>query len=199
MDENKMNNTNLQNTYRATSNLNVDIENPQIRMNSAVGMNITNNNVDSQNYGTTSNNSFYNNSYSPSSFEQNSSVNDNNFNSLPYQNNDSILNSQSNQFITNSVNNLEKRENRGSQEGQFINSSLLNSSNILPAEDYHSNNQYTTAQYEPTMEENKKKEPFQIPSEVKVTGFIVFILLIFILLMPYVYDFIKNIQLALTR
>ena len=41
MNENNLNTNNEpRNTYRATTNLNIDMENPQMHMNSAIGMNI---------------------------------------------------------------------------------------------------------------------------------------------------------------
>ena len=43
-DNNLNNNSNKVNTYRATSNLNTAIENPQINVNSATGINIKNSN-----------------------------------------------------------------------------------------------------------------------------------------------------------
>ena len=48
-----------------------------------------------------------------------------------------------------------------------------------------------------TMQEKHKKESLKMPSELKVTIFIVLLLLLFISVMPYIFDFFKTIELTL--
>ena len=53
--------------------------------------------------------------------------------------------------------------------------------------------------YEPVMEQNKNSNgKITIPREFKIALFIIFILLIFIALMPYIYDFFKDLELIIT-
>lgn len=158
-------------TYRATTNLNIDMENPQINMNSAIGVNIKN--IDQGNY---------NNSQDLNINPTNIYDTNNNF--------ENTIDDNLNNFSTSSINN---------QENNF-------SDNIIPNTNQNYDTNYEKviekkeekAIYEPTMQNKKKKDMnISIPIEVKVTFFIVFILIIFVLLMPYIYDFIKNLQLSL--
>ena len=208
MNENELNtDSKPKNTYRATTNLNIDMENPQIHMNSAIGMNIKDvnqNNNFSPNLDDSFNGSddFYKDYSNQKPIKQNYYASSNN----PYQNpqnptnyND-ISNSNfkednlyENQNIT--PNNLYSSQSY--QEDSFIptnNPQNLNTSYVPTSSSYSSG-----VEYEPTMEERKEKKIFKIPVEVKITGFIVFLLLIFVLIMPYIYDFFKNLQLALSR
>ena len=53
--------------------------------------------------------------------------------------------------------------------------------------------------YEPVMEQNKNSNgKITIPREFQIALFIIFILLIFIALMPYIYDFFKDLELIIT-
>lgn len=201
MNENEIKNKN-NNTYRATTNLNIDMENPQIHMNSAVGMNIkepSQTQSFSQEYSSPSNTGYddFYKDYSnvPSKVQNNNSNNNQTNPSDSYGVNHNFSNMNSNNQWMNSeiTENTTNLENKNYQNTQFISNQDLNN-NYVPTNDYSSE-----VHYEPTMEEKKRREGFTIPTEVKVTGFIVFILLIFILLMPYIYDFFKNLQLSLTR
>ncbi len=155
MNENEMNNGNGQNTYHATTNLNVDIENPQMQVNSAVGMNIQN----SRPSTSASANSSYPDYHASSNFDS------------------------------------------GNYENQSFNQDMNSFSNnhSIDANVYSSEVQPTHVEYKPIITEQKKRKSFQIPGEVKVTAFIIFILLIFVLLIPYIYDFFKGLQLSLMR
>lgn len=76
-------------------------------------------------------------------------------------------------------------------QGQFIPN---NSSSI-----YMDDSDSSDSSYEPVMEENKKGNgKITISREFQITLFIVFILLLFIFLMPYIYDFFKDMQLIIT-
>lgn len=201
MNENEIKNKN-NNTYRATTNLNIDMENPQIHINSAVGMNIKEPSQTqnfSQEYSSPSNTGYddFYKDYSnvPSQAQNNNSNNSQTNPSDGYGVNHNFSNMNSNNQWMNSeiTENAANLENKNYQNTQFISNQDLNN-NYVPTNDYSSE-----VHYEPTMEEKKRRERFTIPTEVKVTGFIVFILLIFVLLMPYIYDFFKNLQLSLTR
>ncbi len=192
MNENELNGQSSKvDTYHATTNLNIDIENPQIHMNSAVGMNIKD--VHSNNYANPQISDDSINNYT--NFNQNLVSNN-------FQNNYSTNEIEKSTSGTNLVQNQPKEEFnnhfQSPESNQFISNNLSS---------YGENNQYVPnadltshVVYEPTMEERKKKRTvFSLSMELKVTIFIVFILFIFILLMPYVYDFFKNLQLAFTR
>lgn len=211
MNENEIKNKN-NNTYRATTNLNIDMENPQIHMNSAVGMNIKEPSQTqnfSQDYSSPSNTGYddFYKDYSnvPSQTQNNNSNNSQTNPSDGYGVNHNFSNMNSNNQWMNSeiTENTTNLENKNYQNTQFISNQTQNN-NFISNQDLNNNyvptNDYSSeVHYEPTMEEKKRRERFTIPTEVKVTGFIVFILLIFVLLMPYIYDFFKNLQLSLTR
>ena len=179
MNDNELNNNSSRvNTYRATSNLNTAIENPQINMNSAVGVNIKD--VDNSN-------SYIENGVSHQEFDQTDINNIGTSNQMMDQNMNMGLNSQayhansesdfqsslgSNQFIPNPAENV---------SGSGVNIHSAGEPKVM---------------YEPTLEEKKKKSNgITVPRELKVMLFIVFILIIFILVMPYIYDFFRNLQL----
>lgn len=191
MNESELNNNeNTTNTYHATTNLNIDMENPQMRMDSAVGMNIQNlddNQGLSQNYDDSSNYGDFYKDYSNTNYQNNNIDTNLGINNNLNTNNDILNNSQNLNTMDTSI-----VENKASS---FIPTNLNSD-----VSSYNEENTYTAlVQYAPTMEERKKRGKFEIPTEVKVTAFIIFILLIFVLLMPYLYDFIKGVQLRLTR
>lgn len=182
------------NTYHATSNLNTAIENPQININSVVGVNIKN--VDSTN---------------PMNDVYSSNLgNDNAFHS--FQNDQSF-------DIPNSNNNFQGLQN-GLEENLVVNNNQVNStqnqfetnqdsSHFVPTNNFNSetssgvNYVATTGNdqviYEPTMKEKKKRGvTFKVTRELKVMLFIVLILFVFILIVPYIYDFFKELQLVIT-
>ena len=160
MNENNLNNG----KYKATSNLNTAIENPQINVKSTTDVNVQdlgyNNYVDSNDI---KNNNFLNNSYV--------SQNEDNTNTTNINSNNKFISSDDN----------------------------LNTS-------YVSNNTYTTStninndSYTPTLNEKKIDDESLFSNllhskEFKILIFIMFILCLFLLIMPYVYDFVKNIKL----
>ena len=165
MNENNINNDN--NTrYKATSNLNTAIENPQINVNNATDVNVQNlgyNNYVSQNDDTS--NDLSNNNYSIS-----------NTNDIPTTNSSDI----------NSDNN---------------NDSKINNDDTITDTNYSATNSNDNNYlYEPTLEEKKIDNENIISNlfhsrEFKALIFILFILCLFLLLMPYIYDFIKDIKL----
>lgn len=160
MNENNLDNNsnnNDTNTYRATSNLNTAIENPQINVNSATGVNM-------QDLG-------YNN----------------------YANNNNNLNNNS-QFLNNSYNNQGEVNDYSDNITSPVNDSF--NSNQSQSENDGS---YT---YEPVMQEKKVKKENVISSllhskEFKAIIFIVFILCLFLLVMPYIYDFFRNLKMSI--
>ena len=160
MNENNLDNNSNNNdtsTYRATSNLNTAIENPQINVNSATGVNM-------QDLG-------YNN----------------------YANNNNNLNNNS-QFLNNSYNNQGEVNDYSDNITSPVNDSF--NSNQSQSEDDGS---YT---YEPVMQEKKVKKENVISSllhskEFKAIIFIVFILCLFLLVMPYIYDFFRNLKMSI--
>lgn len=164
MDDNNLNNNNLNNnkvnTYHATSNLNTAIENPQINVNSATGINIKD--------------SGYNN-YAENNINNNTNFLNNNFN----QPNNNI-----NQTSDNDI-----------------------SSKYVPNNDYNNYNSYSNQNtenysYEPVMKEKKKEKNALSGTihskEFKVMIFIVFILILFLLLMPYIYDLFRELSMSMT-
>ncbi len=178
MNDNEMVNDGVRvdNTYRATTNLNTAIENPQINMNSAVGVNIKD--VGANNMA---NDRFSNdNMVNPDFSNQAISVNINNTVEQTNSSDNVMANSSSsygmgNQFITNTP----------SVDG-------YSNQNVTPS--FHEE-----VSYEPTMEEKKEKShKLVISRDLKITLFIVFILFVFVLIMPYIYDFFKNLQLVVT-
>ena len=160
MNENNLDNNSNNNdtsTYRATSNLNTAIENPQINVNSATGVNM-------QDLG-------YNN----------------------YANNNNNLNNNS-QFLNNSYNNQGEVNDYSDNITSPVNDSF--NSNQSQSED---DGAYT---YEPVMQEKKVKKENVISSllhskEFKAIIFIVFILCLFLLVMPYIYDFFRNLKMSI--
>ena len=184
MNENELNNPQKKETYHATTNLNIDIENPQIRINSAVGMNIkdmTNNNI------------------------PNAPIPNDSFDNIGYNQEVTPNNIQTSYLENVNTNNTLNHNNLNLH--QQIKSEEPLKTSPQPTTYINNNVQYvpTTPEnnptiYEPTMKEKKKKRSkISLPLELKVTIFIVFILLLFILMMPYIYDFFKNLQLAFTR
>lgn len=163
------------NTYHATTNLNTAIENPQVNINNAVGVNI-------QSVDENRNVSFDNNSYN---VNQNVNMNNNQFSNYSQEN------YVSNNFINSSVN----VNNVETQPG-FIsdgNSSVMDNS----TDSFVNNKQVNKVSYEPTLKEKKKpKTGFEVSKELKVMIFIVFILFLVVLVIPYVYDFFKDLQLV---
>lgn len=170
------------NTYRATTNLNTAIENPQINIDSAVGVNIR----DIESNSSPVNNSSFNNSYDSFSASE---FNANNMNNNYYNGN---ISSELNDVYAQSVMNNTVDQNQ--QTNQFI----QNNNVVEDTSSYVSATENESANYVPTMEEKKRhdKKTVQVPREFKMILFIAFILFIFILVIPYIYDFMQDFVLS---
>ena len=165
--------------YKATGNLNTAIENPQININSAVDVNIQNfpSNIDS---GTIQN--LDNNNYDTNVI--NNSMNNNPTTVNPIMNNEpsnytpSVENNM-NVGVTNTVST--PVDNNNYDEVQYVSTNGMGNT------------------YEPTID-GKKKNRFSItiPKELKVIAFIVFLLFIFVMAIPGIYDFFKDLGLVVT-
>ena len=132
------------NPYKATSNLNTAMENPQINVNSVTGINVKD-------------------------LGQNNYAND--------------VQEEKPEFLNNLYN-----SNQTNTEDSKIESNSQNFSNYS---------------YEPVMAEKKVKQENFLSSilhsrEFKVIIFIIFILCIFVMLMPYIYNFFKALELRFT-
>ncbi len=151
--------------YHATSNLNTAMENPQVNINSAMGVNIqsaTNQNFDDR-----------------PNYDFASTVPDN-FTS--FDNNQNFQSNLDNQTVN-----------------QFIPNTSVQSTESNYSYDDKSSHLDEETSYEPVMENNKgNSSKFKISRELKIVIFIVFILVIFILIMPYIYDFFKDLELIIT-
>ena len=183
------------NTYRATKNLNTAIENPRINMISAVDINIKDVGV---------NNSADTNSFSSVSFDPYSSnMVNTNLNVSP------ALESSfsSNNFTVKEDTSLNEGNNNIQFDGTSTNLGTNNQfvTESLKSDSSEVDNQYTPSlndsnvEYEPTLKEKKTQKEFTFPRELKILLFIVLILVIFILLIPYIYDFLEQIQLSFVR
>ncbi len=200
MNENNLNTNNEpRNTYRATTNLNIDMENPQMHMNSAIGMNIKDISQNS-NFSPSLDDSFNSQGDFYKDYSNQPPLNQGSYHANLNQNNN--FNQQNSNFKEDnlyqnqSINSTDSYNQPSYQENSFIpaNDSSMSANSYVPTSSYS-----TGIEYEPTMEERKEKKEFKIPVEVKITGFIVFLLLLFVLIMPYIYDFFKNLQLSLSR
>ena len=138
------------NPYKATSNLNTALENPQINVNSVTGINVKD--LGQNNYA-------------------------------------SEVQEEKPEFLNNLYN-----SNQASTENSKIES---NSYETM------SNQNFSNYSYEPVMAEKKVKQENFLSSilhsrEFKVIIFIIFILCIFVMLMPYIYNFFKALELRFT-
>ena len=158
--------------YRATSNLNTAIENPEFNVNNAIGVNIENNDID----------------FETSPDVQNVLLDNNQV----YQSN--ILPQQANQFNDEEDVSYVSSQNSYQDNSNVSTPSLSSNDNNISYEPVSYN-----GSYEPVMENNKKNSGITISRELKIFIFIVFILIIFILLLPYVYDFFKGLKLIVAR
>lgn len=176
MNENDLmnNDTSERGTYHATTNLNTAIENPQINMNSVVGVNIKN--VDAT----------IANSYDDSNDNY---INYQNENMVNY-NNSAMLNLEDNhQDFTTSVDNSMNNSNLNIKNSQFI----PNHQEVSYEPTFGKG---SNVSYEPTMEEKKRPDSnLKISREFKMVLFILFILFIFLLIIPYIYDFLQKLVL----
>ena len=174
-DNNFMNNNQAASPYKATRNLNTEIENPEININSATGINIqesNSDNISSNNYF----NSQLNNNFNQ--IEDNKTVSEDSIENY-------INTKESNTFITNENVVTPNNTNYNEQYSEMYDNNITSTNKV--------NN------YQPTLKEKKKPKSFKIPSELKVMLLIVGILLLFMTVMPKIFDFISEIELKLTR
>lgn len=173
------NDTNNDNTYRARTNLNTAIENPDVNINSVMGVNIQN--IDASN--------------SQNNLEQ--SLINNDINTQVYTNSQSFMNN----------NNVDLNINNKNQyQAQFIEDSVSNN-NINPNMSFDSyddisstDNLDSNVRYEPTLKTKKKpSSEVVIAKEIKAMFVIVLVLLLFIFVVPYIYDFFREMDLVITN
>lgn len=231
MDNNDVSNNNEQ--YRATSNLNTAIENPELNINNTMGVNIQNDNQELDDTNSSNNientsfndNQLYqsnmvpnedNNQLYQSNIESNGSGNglDLNTNSSLEDNDNGVYKSNilsdyvndnnSNHYDVTSIesNRVMNGNDDGYLEKKNADGNVGTNSFVPDTSNYIPNNEYVTdngeEKYEPVMENNKKTGKFTVSRDFKVILFIIFILVIFILLMPYIYDFFKGLGLVIT-
>lgn len=146
------NNSRKTTPYRASSNLNTAIENPQINLNSATGVNMKD---------------------------------------LGYSNYASD-DSRDAGFLNNDIN----------EDSDFSSNSNLTVADFSEDDNSHtrSNNNYS---YAPVMKEKKRKGDNPISNlihskEFKTGIVIIFILVLFLMVMPYIYDFFRNLGMQFT-
>lgn len=186
-------------TYRATTNLNTAIENPQVSIESMMGVNVYNsdtgvNNSYNQNLidNVEESNKFSNNldNYGNQILKNDQSFSnsqDGSFNSNMYQDN--------NQFNDNNVQTdyVTSNGNLGFVSSDEQNT-LENVDNYLD-----DNGGVKKAVYKPALKQKKKPgSGFEISKQVKMMMFIIFILLLFLFVVPYIYDFFKGVGLVIT-
>lgn len=143
-------------TYRATPNLNTVLDNPQVSINNAMGMNIQDMDNDVSNaYRDVTNfniNQNYGSDFSNQVVENNSSYSQN-----------------------------------------------LNSNNVNVVENNINDNNASKVSYEPTLKAKKKpRAGIVVSNEVKSMAVIIFILLLVVFVIPYIYDFFKEMDLVIT-
>ena len=208
MNNNELTNNQSNNAvYHATSNLNTAIENPSVNINSAMGVNVQgvedNNLSNNGNSNLNSVNGYSNYQGINSPLDNNLSNNGNsNLNGV-----DGYSNYQADNQYGNYLNNT----NMGyiNQGNQFVNGSFSDVGNqndfqninqSFNSSDTTNNMVNNSVSYEPVMEKNKKSgtKKIVLSREVKYTIFVVFVLVIFVMMMPYVYDFFKKLQLVIT-
>lgn len=174
-----MNNNNLETdsnneyTYRATANLNTAIEEPQVNIDSMMGVNMYNSDTDVNVYSQKLDN------YQVKDF--------NNFVSQA----DLQLNNVQSEFISNNNNN--------NSNSQFIVNEKQEFNENYNDSDLNLSNNNDKVLYKPTMKQKKKPNSGLIISkEVKMMIIIIFILLLFLFIIPYIYDFFRGLQLVIT-
>ena len=169
--------------YHATSNLNTAMENPQFNVDNTMGVNIKNSNP-------LEDTSFNNDQL----YQPNMNNQSNNFQTFE---DNQLSSNMNNQFNTNHVDNSNMGGVSETSNSQFIPDTT--STQYVPSNSFNSTDTYQepTVSYEPVMEDKKKNSRFTIPKDLRILVFIVFILIIFIMLMPYIYEFFRKLQLVI--
>ena len=165
--------------YKATSNLNTSIESPQINVDSPTSVNISG-------QGDVN----YMNGYNSNDVQ----MVDNNVVSNANTVNNSYLN------FNNSIAESSSYVNSGDSDSSFLNKKSNNDSSNYSYEPVMENNNYS---YEPVMENSREKKNNLTSNvlhskELKMLFFIVFLLVLFVLVMPYIYDFFRGLQMGMT-
>ena len=190
MNDNDIRNNNDNNVYRATTNLNTAIENPNVNINSATGVNMVSASVYDNNFNIQDNGMVINNVPNQQVDIMNNVVNqDLNLNSSAIVNNESVVdygNVNNNQFIPNMDSSINVQQ-------VDINNNIDNSN--VPFYQVDEN-----AKYEPIMPTKKKPKRVSVLSnEVKAMMIIIFILLAVVYVIPYIYDFFRGMDLVITN
>lgn len=177
--------------YHATTNQNTAMENPQFSMNNVTDINIQNvgevnnynANIDSNSIPSDS----YTSSFGQYDYQDNRNDSSNNYSSF-----DAHQSYSSNAQDTSFINVPTYQSNVNGVSDNMVNTQFVPSSSFQ-------NEEATSVSYAPVMDKNKTSQnKITISRELKVTIFIVFILVVFVLLMPYIYDFFKELQLVIT-
>ena len=192
MNDNDIRNNNDNNVYRATTNLNTAIENPDVNINSATGVNMVSANVYDNNFNIQDNGMAINNVPNQQVDIMNNVVNqDLNVNSSAIVNNEPVVdygngNVNNNQFIPNMDSSINMQQ-------VDINNNIDNSNMDTYQVDEN-------AKYEPIMPTKKKPKRVSVLSnEVKAMMIIIFILLAVVYVIPYIYDFFRGMDLVITN
>ena len=190
MNDNDIRNNNDNNVYRATTNLNTAIENPNVNINSATGVNLVSASVYDNNFNIQDNGMAINNVPNKQVDIMNNVVNqDLNLNSSAIVNNESVVdygNVNNNQFIPNMDSSINMQQ-------VDINNNIDNSNMDTYQVDEN-------AKYEPIMPTKKKPKRVSVLSnEVKAMMIIIFILLAVVYVIPYIYDFFRGMDLVITN
>ena len=190
MNDNDIRNNNDNNVYRATTNLNTAIENPDVNINSATDVNMVSASVYDNNFNIQDNEMAINNVPNQQVDIMNNVVNqDLNLNSSAIVNNEPVVdygNVNNNQFIPNMDSNINMQQ-------VDINNNIDNSNMDTYQVDEN-------AKYEPIMPTKKKPKRVSVLSnEVKAMMIIIFILLAVVYVIPYIYDFFRGMDLVITN
>jgi len=173
----KMDNSNV---YRATSNLNTALENPDVTVENTMEINIQDLDNNDQSY--VGNKDFIiNNNYDSILLENNIS---NDINNVSNDNVVSNINNVSNDNVVSNINNV-------SNDNVVSNINNVSSDNVVSNVD--------NVSYKPTMKPKKKPATgIKLAKEVKAMMIIILFLLIVVFVIPYVYDYFKEMNLVIT-
>ena len=208
MNDNNLDNNSFDAPYRATKNLNTAMEAPQFNVSDAYDVNIKN--VNNNNFAVNNvsdNINSTNPSYSECNNMINSVSNTSMVNSYNDMNNSSMINTVNSANIANDSYNSSQDSNNSMNVGNsFVNtdtslgSSSYDNTNIEDSTVTGSDVSYTPVgktSYLPVGKTKKKPVQFTITPELKFLVIIVGILLIFVFVMPNLYDIIEKVKLVI--
>ena len=215
MDNNDFSNNDGQ--YHAMTNLNTAIENPEFNVNNTMGVNIEGNDSDlviedNSNIGTkipfggdqVYQSNMMSNNNSGQMYDNNNRIYQANVMSDDTDSNNSFIsnNNEASSFINNSYNG---NNNDFNQQNDYSNNDDESRYSFIPTNSDKkkaSNSSYQNVgnleKYEPVMENKKKNSKFTLPKEFKVMVFLGLVLIVVVLLIPYVYDFFKELGLVIS-